>query len=264
MIPYFEVPDLPIGGARFHPFGFLVAIGVLFSHHVLSRRAKALGIGPSSVVDLFVVTVFVGGFVGGHMIDTIAYHPEALRADWRELFMLHHGLSSAGGILGAWVTGLLFLWVKRLPVWEWADLCAYAFPAGWFFGRLGCAVVHDHPGRLSNSPFAVAFPAGPRFDLGLLEFALVPVLAAVVMGVARRTSRPGMVSGAFLVAYPLLRFPLDFLRATDLGLDSDPRWGGLTPAQWGCLFGALVGAWILVLARRHPPREVPCAPASPG
>jgi phosphatidylglycerol:prolipoprotein diacylglycerol transferase len=253
MIPYIEVPDLPVMGARFHIFGFLVAVGVLLGHGVLSARAESLGLGPASRVDLFVVVVFACGFLVGHMVDTVFYHPEALRQGWQELFMVHHGLSSVGGVFGAVVGGLLFLRAYKLDPWTWTDLCTYSFPFGWFFGRMGCAAVHDHPGRLSDSPLAVRFPGGARFDLGLLEFLATPLLIALVVWVSRKTSRPGMISGALCVAYALVRFPMDFLRATDLGPEGDRRYAGLTPAQYACLGGVVLGAWVLHRARRNPP-----------
>jgi phosphatidylglycerol:prolipoprotein diacylglycerol transferase len=264
MIPYFEVPDLSIGSARFHPFGFLVAVGVLLGHGIVARRARTLGIGPAWEVDVFVAVVFACGFLVGHMFDAVFYHPDTLRQDWRELFMVHHGLSSFGGLLGAVGGGLLYLKVRGKDPWLWADLCTYAFPFGWLLGRLGCGVVHDHIGRLSDSPLAVRFPTGARFDLGLLEFALVPVMIAAVAWTARRTKRPGMISGALAVTYPILRFPLDFLRATDLGPESDPRFHGLTPAQYACFGSLALGAWLLHRARRNPPHEAPCAATTDG
>ncbi|MEZ4394790.1 MAG: prolipoprotein diacylglyceryl transferase [Polyangiales bacterium] len=257
MIPYYEVPDLPVLGARFHPFGFLVAVGVLVGHWILSSRAKSLGLGPPARVDLFVVVVFASGFLVGHMFDAVFYHPESLRQDWRELFMIHHGLSSFGGVLGAVLGGRLYIRAYKLDPWVWTDLCTYSFPFGWFFGRMGCAAVHDHIGRPSESLLAVRFPGGPRFDLGLLEFLLTPLLIALVVWVSRRTARPGMISGALALGYSLLRFPLDFLRATDLGLDSDRRYGGLTPAQYACVATALLGAAIIYRARRDPPLRDP-------
>ena len=110
----------------------------------------------------------------------------------------------------------------------------------------------------------LSFPGGARFDLGLLELAFVPLLIGLVVWVSRRTQRPGMISGALAIAYAVVRFPLDFLRAPDLGPESDPRYAGLTPAQYACLGSLALGAWILHRARRHPPYEVPCAAPSPG
>ena len=129
--------------------------------------------------------------------------------------------------------------------------------SGCWAGRAGCAIAHDHKGRLTDSWLAVRFPDGPRYDLGLLELALTPILVAVVTWVARHDRRPGMITGALAVAYAILRFPLDFLRATDLGVESDPRHFGLTPAQWACFLLLGVGAWVMVGARDRAPLPVP-------
>lgn len=260
MIPAIDLAEFRVFGVTFHTFGLLVAVGVLLGHHMTVRHARAIGIHPTSVVDRFALVTFAGGFLAGHMLDTIFYHPDALRRDWRELFMLHHGLSSFGGITGAVIAGLAFVRVKGLNPWVFTDLATYAFPFGWLFGRLGCAVVHDHPGRLTDSPLGVRFPGGTRYDLGLIEFALTPLLIALVVAVARRTRRPGMIAGALAVAYPIMRFPLDFLRAADLGPESDPRYAGLTPAQWACMGMLALGLWVLAVSRRHEP--LPAQPAS--
>lgn len=259
VIPAIDLADFRVFGVTFHTFGLLVALGVLLGHHMTVRRARSLGLTPMSRVDRFVLVVFAGGFVAGHMLDAIFYHPDVLRRDPMELFMLHHGLSSFGGITGGVIAGLVFIRVHKLNPWVFTDLATYAFPFGWLFGRMGCAVVHDHPGRLTGSPLGVRFPGGARFDLGLIEFALTPLLIALVVIVARRTRRPGMVSGALAVFYPLMRFPLDFLRATDLGPESDPRYGGLTPAQWSCIGMFALGAGTLVEARTHDPLPEPVA-----
>ena len=245
--------EFKIFGVTFHTFGLLVALGVLLGHHMTVRRARSLGLASAGLIDRFVLVVFTGGFLAGHMLDSIFYHPEVLLRDPWELFMLHHGLSSFGGITGGVVAGLVYIRIHKLDPWVFTDLATYAFPFGWLFGRMGCAVVHDHPGRLTDSPLGVRFPGGTRFDLGLIEFALTPLLIALVVIVARRTRRPGMVTGALAVVYPMIRFPLDFLRATDLGPESDPRYGGLTPAQWACFGFVALGAAILAEARKQEP-----------
>ncbi len=259
VIPAIEMSEFKIFGVAFHTFGLLVALGVLLGHHMTVRRARSLGLASAGLIDRFVLVVFTGGFLAGHMLDSIFYHPEVLLRDPWELFMLHHGLSSFGGITGGVVAGLVYIRIHKLDPWVFTDLATYAFPFGWLFGRMGCAVVHDHPGRLTDSPLGVRFPGGTRFDLGLIEFALTPLLIALVVIVARRTRRPGMVTGALAVVYPMIRFPLDFLRATDLGPESDPRYGGLTPAQWACIATFALGLWMLSASRSHAPLPEPAA-----
>jgi prolipoprotein diacylglyceryltransferase len=47
------------------------------------------------------------------------------------------------------------------------------------------------------------------------------------------------------MGYAVIRFPLDFLRAEDI----DPRFAGLTVAQWGCFSLFAIGAAALALGR---------------
>ncbi len=257
MIPYVDLANFTIAGATFYTFGLLVALGVLLGHAIVSHRQQRLGLGPSREADLFCLFTFAVAFFFAHLVDVIFYRPDLLRRDWRELFMVHHGLSSFGGFIGTIVGAVVFLRARGLPFWSYSDLAAYAFPFGWLLGRAGCAVAHDHKGRLSSSWLAVRFPEGARFDLGLLELALTPLLVAVVITVDRHDRRPGMITGALAVAYAIIRFPLDFLRASDLGAESDPRHLGLTPAQWACFALLAAGVGVILSARRRPPRALP-------
>jgi len=256
VIPYLDFATFTIAGATFHTFGLLVALGVLLGHWIMSVRNRSLGLGPSTEVDLFALVGFASAFFFAHFFDVIFYRPDLLRRDWTELFKIHHGLSSFGGFAGTVIGCVGYLRVRKLNFWAYADLCAYSFPFGWLFGRAGCSVAHDHKGHLTDSWLAVRFPDGPRYDLGLLELALTPILCAVVVLVARRDRRPGMITGALAVTYPFIRFPLDFLRATDLGEESDPRHFGLTPAQWACFLLFVVGVWVITRARRNDPLPV--------
>jgi phosphatidylglycerol:prolipoprotein diacylglycerol transferase len=256
VIPYFDIATFHIAGLTFHTFGLLVALGTIAGHAVVSRRAKELGLGPPQQIDVFVLCVFVGGYFFGHVFDTLAYHPALIARNPLELFMVHHGLSSFGGVTGAFIGGLSYLYAKGLDRWAYTDLCTYAFPFGWIFGRAGCAIAHDHRGRLTDSWLAVRFPDGPRYDLGLIEWCFTPLFCLLVVWVGHRTRRPGAVSAAMAISYAVVRFPLDFLRATDLGPEGDVRYAGLTPGQWACFATLGFGLWALQHARTHPEPEV--------
>src|SRR4029079_2229151 len=93
------------------------------------------------------------------------------------LFKLWEGLSSFGGFTGAAIGAFLWKWRYRVPALPYADAVASAFPLGWVFGRSGCSVAHDHPGIHSDAWFAVRYPEGARFDLGLYEMVLTIPLA---------------------------------------------------------------------------------------
>lgn len=200
MIPYIHVAELKLGPITLHPFGILVALGVLIGMGLAKWRARAGGIDLVRL-NSFVAWVLIGGFVGGHVLDEIFYHPTEIARivdghfeftrPWSLLF-LWEGLSSFGGFIGA-LSGA-FLWrecelkaigtlgpielrwfhrrAKKERILSLCDLLLSVFPIAWIFGRAGCSVVHDHPGALApaDSLFAVAYPdRTPPFH-GIVEF----------------------------------------------------------------------------------------------
>ena len=91
------------------------------------------------------------------------------------------------------------------------------------------------------------FPAGARFDLGLLESLLAFLLFTLYSLLFSRLIklRWGLVFILSFMDYAIARFLLDFLRATDLPV-SDIRYGGLTPAQWG-MIALFLGLTLLLI-----------------
>lgn len=197
MIPFIHVPDLPIGPLTLHPFGLLVATGVLIGSALAVRRARFLGYDPE-LMNSFNTWCLAGGFIGGHVLDEIFYHPEEiLRRPW-SLLMLWEGLSSFGGFTGAILTAFLWKYVEwrpkrpgqpwgfrlrseAIPVLPILDVNMAIFPVGWVFGRSGCSVVHDHPGAraAADSLLAVAYPiAGPMLPVTKEGVPVVPAHVA--------------------------------------------------------------------------------------
>ncbi|MFW5739585.1 MAG: prolipoprotein diacylglyceryl transferase [Myxococcota bacterium] len=262
LIPAIEVPELPIlpgehsfeilgraveiGPWTIKPFGALVAVGVYLGVLIAARIARKRGIHPEAM-SKFMYWVLASAFVFGHVLDAIFYHPQRVMADPLLLLRLWDGLSSFGGFIGAAIGVFAFKYrykVKR--VLPFADTMAAAFPVGWTFGRMGCAVVHDHPGMRSDLWFAVAFEHGGRFDLGLYEMVFALIVAIVCLILARKPKPPGFFLGFTMLVYAPVRFALDFLRAEPGHITgADPRYLMLTPAQWASF--AMVAAGFALL-----------------
>ena len=255
-IPYLQIPELvlipkgffggfPSGAFSIKPFGTLVAIGVYVGSVLATRQGKRLGL-HERVLTSFIAWVVGIGFLGGHVLDVIFYYPGQVLRDPLSLFRIWEGLSSFGGFSGAIIGGFLWKWRYKTDILPYADVIASSFPAAWVFGRSGCSVAHDHPGLASDAWFAVQYPGGGRFDLGLYEMLLTIPLALAFLWLRKKPRPWGFYVGAITIAYAPVRFALDFLRVGEPIADSggltaavDPRYGGLTPAQWAC-FGLLV------------------------
>lgn len=290
MLPYIRVPDAHIGPLPLHPFGLLVATGVLVGTAITTRRARKLGYDLVQL-NSFVTWMLVAGFVISHMLDSLFYHWEEVAKEPWTLLMPWTGLSSFGGFVGAFIGIVLWKYFVIVegrphvrpapePILPMADLVLSVFPIGWIFGRAGCSTVHDHLGARASADtlLAVARPIGGadgtvtrigfvelmhghdyRFDLGLLELMFTIVLAACFALTWRRKLAVGTYVVASALAYSPVRFAMDFLRIPQ-SEGGDTRYAGLTPAQWACIALLLYGiAMIFYIRRRAPesPREVP-------
>jgi phosphatidylglycerol:prolipoprotein diacylglycerol transferase len=274
MIPNIYVPDLRLGSLTLHPFGLLVATGVIIGTWLATKRAKQRRLDLDKL-NSFITWMLVAGFLGGHMLDQIFYHPqEVVKRPW-SIFLLWEGLSSFGGFVGGLIGVILWKYfeavpliklpgftissVKRrpvaMPIMPFCDLILSVFPVAWIFGRSGCSVVHDHQGMKApvGSWLSVAFgPLDPKlptthigpielrhgltphFDLGLLEMMFTVILATMFALTWRRKLTTGSYIAAVALAYSPVRFAMDFLRVKDME-NADPRYGNFTPAQWACI-----------------------------
>jgi len=262
LIPYFELPDLPLGPVTIRSFGVLTALGILLGVRLAARAAERDGLDSKALVD-FSVVALVAGVLGGHVVHLVAYHPEELSDPWR-VVRFWEGLSSMGGLAGAMVAAAIWFRRKRLAFAPYGDAYALALAFGWGVARLGCFAVHDHPGVRSDFFLAVAFPGGPRHDLGLYEAILLFALGALLLLVGRAGALRGRRLALLAVLYGAGRFGLDFLRAWpgDLAY-ADARHLGLTFAQW---FVAGLFAWGLWRLARGAPASSghPVAPPAAG
>lgn len=261
-IPWFranswDIPlpfSLPILGdtLSIQPFGVLVATGVLFGAWVAGRFARRNDLDTAATADLVTYAV-VTGFIVCYFANGIFYEREAfmeILRDPRLLFSTWLGLSSYGGFFGGILGCFIWRYRTKKPLLPYVNAVCFGLPFGWLFGRLGCFVVHDHPGKVTDFPLAVADyrfgapPFQPRHDLGLYEVIYSLVIIGVFVWLERRKRRP---VGFYCVLLPLMyapvRFFLDFLRATPLE-GGDVRYGGLTPAQWSSI--AMVGVGLAV------------------
>jgi len=216
---------------------------------------------PLATAVAFCVFVGAASWIGAHLLAVVAYHGEVLKAaPLKALTDVTNGTASAGGVVAGALAALAFARLARRPPLDALDATGAGVLVALALGRVGCALVHDHPGVPWPWFPSVDAPGGPRLDLGLLEAAACVVLAPFALRRAFRAA-PGAAARVFLLGYAPVRFVLDafrlspetgadlaargFVKASDL----DPRHAALTAAQWACL--AFVAGGLLLLRRRR-------------
>jgi phosphatidylglycerol:prolipoprotein diacylglycerol transferase len=292
LIPYFQtiqfripVPDfISTSPIIVYGFGLCVGIGVVLGAQVVKHRLARLGLLNDRIFAEIVAAVIFGVVVGGHVGYGLFYHPQEYLANPRLFLDMSAGLSSFGGFITA---TLAILWVLRRhkqAIWPWADSIAIGFSLGWFFGRTGCTINHEHPGTPTHfflgrfcrpvEGWTIEWPAWMtpqqydlRFppcditgdivqsyantvpvdyagvvavhDMGLYEALYAIMLFALYKMLDKKPRFDGFFAMLLVFTYAPVRFAMDFLRP----LADNPRYGGLTPAQWGCIVFVAASIW---------------------
>jgi len=257
LIPHFEVAYVALpGGMTLQTPGLLMVSGALVGGMLAVRKARRDGL-PTDVLLRFLPWFFVALLVGSHVGDLILYTPAWLRAHPQALLDPWTGESSVGAMLAAALVGIFYFrrverdprypLHGRLASWRYADALVFGSALGWFIGRVGCFVVHDHPG-IETEFWLGVYGICPNarsdvacHDLGLYEAILVLGLFALLKVLDRKPRPAGFFVALMSLAYGIIRLLLDVLRHP-LG---DTRYLGLTPAQYGSLVLIALAAWML-------------------
>ncbi len=258
MIPYFAFHTIQLGPLTLQVWGFFAALGVIVASWFAIREAKKRGLDVAAYEKL-VFRIVVASFVGARLGHVLFYEPMTYLAEPLEILKVWHGgYSSFGGFAGAAIA--FFLSTKKTWLTQ-ADPLVKALPLGLGCGRIGCFLIHDHPGTMAHGFgqwFAVNYPDGPRYDLGLLLGVLDALIFGLFLIMMRKPRPDGFYFALFMTVYGPTRFLLDFLRVVD------SRYLGLTPAQFGSLALTAAGLYLFSVLFRQGGRswKKSSAPAS--
>ena len=257
----FEIGPLQI---RWYALAYLAGfIGGWRYAVYLARRFP----GPPSAGDIddLLTWVVIATILGGRLGYVLFYNPaHFLEHPGQILAVWQGGMSFHGGLLGVVLAVAWFARVRRIPPLTLGDVVAPAVPIGLFFGRIANFVNGELYGRPTDLPWGMVFPAAdaqPRHPSQLYEAALEGVLLFVVLAVlAGRPgvqARAGLLTGAFLAGYGIVRFLVEFTRAPDPQLAGLVAATHLSMGQLLSLPMVAIGIWLMVRAR---PTHDPAAP----
>jgi phosphatidylglycerol:prolipoprotein diacylglycerol transferase len=257
-IPYPRIPPeiVRVGPFAVRWYGVMYLVGYLVGYRIARARiARGLVAMAERDLDALLGYLVVGMLVGARLVYALVYEPGHYLDDPLELLEIWHGgLSFHGAVIGMTVGCALFSRAHHVPFLQVADTLALAGTPGLFFGRLGNFINAELYGRPTSVPWAMVFPTDPQHvprhpsqlyeavGEGIVLFLLLRALER--RAVAGGWYRPGLLGGAFLVGYGLLRFLLEFTRQPDpqLGLVLGPFSAGQL------LSAAMIAAGLAVLA----------------
>ena len=237
MIPYFQFTIIHFGFITIQVWGLMVALGILAATSVAAWKAKKDGLDPNYVWDL-AFWVVLSAFIGARLFE-VFYQPAMYFANPIALLQFWNGgFSEMGGFIGAVIALVVYLRMHQLDLKRYADVVAFGLPLGFAIGRIGCFLIHDHPGTLTHFILGVKYPDGIRHDHGLYLSIEGFLIFFFFLYLSKRGVKTGTYVYAFLIIHGCVRFFLDFFRIIDV------RYFFLTPAQYVSIGMVGVGVWL--------------------
>ncbi len=265
VIPYprFDPVLVHIGpfAIRWYALAYIVGIllGWVYARAIIRTDKLWGGKAPMTVVafDDFLLWVTLGIILGGRIGYVLFYNLPHFAAHPLEIFELWNGgMSFHGGFTGCVIAVILFGRSRGISILSLGDVTCAVGPIGLFLGRIANFINGELWGRPADVPWAMVFPNGgplPRHPSQLYEAALEGLLLLAVLAVMVRLGalkRPGLIIGAFAVAYAAARITSEFFREPDAQLGF--LWGGATMGQLLSIPLFLAGVCFITYAWRHP------------
>jgi phosphatidylglycerol---prolipoprotein diacylglyceryl transferase len=213
---------------------------------LFGRELRRAGL-PQNATEAAFAGIF-GGLLGAKLWWTVEFFNTA---PYLSLLLSRGGLSWFGGFTFGLAAGLLVIRWKRWPLLPTLAAAAPALAIGHAIGRIGCFMVGDDYGKVSDLPWAVAFPEGlpPTLDrvhpTQLYEATALFVIGALLIRWRKSHRDDRFVFGAYLVLVGTTRFLVEFVRVNARVV------GPFTVAHFAALTAAATGLALIVSRGRR-------------
>jgi phosphatidylglycerol:prolipoprotein diacylglycerol transferase len=230
-------PTIQLGPLPIHWYGIIMVTAILVGTSVASRYVTRKGLDGGRVWDML-LWVLIPAILGARLYYVFIQSPRGPNG-------LGHYLAYPLDILAVWKGGihiygafilggialLVYVYVKKLPLWIYLDAIGLALPLAQAIGRLGNFINQELYGPPTTLPWGLRidpahrvppynnltlYPESVRFHpLFLYEMVWNLIGFALIFWISRRFEkrlRDGDIFLMYLIWYPLGRFFIEFLR----------------------------------------------------
>jgi len=196
---------------------FGIIIGWLLCKKILIKNTNI-----NEKFDDYITYLIIGIILGGRLGYIIFYNFNYYLDNFFDIFKIWQGgMSFHGGLLGIIVASILFAKKNNQDPFVYMDLVSSVAPIGIFFGRLANFINSELYGIASDVPWSVIFVKVdnlPRHPSQLYEAILEGIVLFLILMHFRNKNyltKPGLISGLFLIFYSIFRFIVEFYRVPD-------------------------------------------------
>ena len=196
---------------------FGIIIGWLLCKKILIKNTNI-----NEKFDDYITYLIIGIILGGRLGYIIFYNFNYYLDNFFDIFKIWQGgMSFHGGLLGIIVASIIFAKKNNQDSFVYMDLVSLVAPIGIFFGRLANFINSELYGTTSNVPWSVIFVKVDnlsRHPSQLYEAILEGIVLFLILMHFRKKNyltKPGLISGLFLIFYSIFRFIIEFYRVPD-------------------------------------------------
>lgn len=241
-------PIVTILGKEFPTYGICFWIAIVLCVVLAVLLCKKRGLDRDELMYSAVFT-FVGAFLGAKLLFLAISMPQIIEAQVSLEAVIKGGFVFYGGLIGGAFGLWLYAKIFHMDLLPFLHVYAMVLPLGHAIGRVGCffggccyGIPYDGPlSHTYTMTISLNTPLGvPLFPVQLLEAACLVVLFGVSLFLFLKFPKKRLLPlQAYLFAYPVIRFSLEFLRGdSERGLLL-----GLATSQW-----VSIGLFLIAIA----------------
>ena len=196
---------------------FGIIIGWILCKKILIKNTNI-----NQKFDDYITYLIIGVILGGRLGYIIFYNLNYYLNNFFDIFKIWQGgMSFHGGLLGVMVASILFAKKNNQDPFLYLDLVSLVAPIGIFFGRLANFINSELYGKVSDAPWSVIFikvDKLSRHPSQLYEAILEGIILFLILMLFKKKNyltKPGLISGLFLIFYSIFRFFVEFYRVPD-------------------------------------------------
>ncbi|MFH0873471.1 MAG: prolipoprotein diacylglyceryl transferase [Candidatus Komeilibacteria bacterium] len=243
---------LNLGAVQLRWYGVLVTLGIV-SAYFLARRLYTK-VGSPTVIDDLIIWVVVSGLVGARLFHVFVFEWSYYQDHLGEISAIWNGgIAIQGGLLFGALALIIYCRLKKINIWPLLDVAAPAVALAQAIGRWGNYFnqeLYGWPtagwwGIYINEEFRIKnYKSLSLFHPAFLYESLAMLVVALFLIWLLKKAKTGQTFAAYLIAYGLVRFLMDFVR-----IDPQIMFSGLKLSQ-GLSLGMIIIGIIIFIAKQ--------------
>jgi phosphatidylglycerol---prolipoprotein diacylglyceryl transferase len=248
-----------LGPIDIHWYGIFIVLGIIAAMFIIGKLAEKYGIKKEDIIDIAFYAI-IGGIIGARIYFIFLELPYFLINPINIFKIWHGGLAIHGGILGGLLSVFILSKIKKINFWKLTAIAAPGMALAQAIGRWGNYFNQEVFGKPTNLPWGIPIEPmnrpleylssqyfHPTFlyeSIGNLIIFCLLILAHrhLIKNKKMEKYHFMLISSAYLIAYSILRFMLEFLRVDETILVFGIRW----PQIMSILIIAAAAAIILL------------------